>query len=135
MLKSPLLKMNQGNKPTVAPTSALEQVVRTLRLLWRLVQDPRVGLFPKLIPVAALVYVLSPIDLLPDFILGLGQLDDLGIVMLGIALFIEMCPKEIVAEHRRALGVETSTTRSNENVVDGSYRVIHDDEPSRENRA
>jgi uncharacterized membrane protein YkvA (DUF1232 family) len=126
--------MDPTNKPTVAPTNALEQVVRTLRLLWRLFRDSRVSLLPKLIPIAALVYVVSPIDLVPDFILGLGQLDDLGIVMLGIALFIELCPKEIVAEHRRALGAQTSASRSNENVVDGTYRVIHDDEPSRENR-
>lgn len=127
--------MDPIDKPTATSPGALAQVVRTLRLLWRLVQDPRVSLFPKLIPVAALVYVVSPIDLLPDFILGLGQLDDFGIIMLGIALFVELCPKEIVAEHRRALNTEKSASRSTENVIDGSYRVIHDDEPSRNDRA
>lgn len=127
--------MDHIDKPTATSPGALAQVVRTLRLLWRLVQDPRVSLFPKLIPVAALVYVASPIDLLPDFILGLGQLDDFGIIMLGIALFIELCPKEIVAEHRRALNAEKSASRPTENVIDGSYRVIHDDEPSRTDRA
>ncbi len=120
--------MDQTDKPVVAAPSALAKIVRTLRLLWRLLLDPRVSLFPKLIPVAALVYVLSPIDLLPDFILGLGQLDDLGIVMLGIALFVELCPKEIVAEHRRILGEEMKASRPDGDVIDGSYRVVNDDD-------
>lgn len=121
--------MNQTNKPVVTSPNALAQFVRTLRLVWRLLKEPRVSLFPKLIPVAALVYVLSPIDLLPDFILGLGQLDDFGILLLGIALFLELCPKEIVAEHRRALDAEWTASHPNENVIDGSYRVVHDEEP------
>jgi uncharacterized membrane protein YkvA (DUF1232 family) len=119
--------MSNDKKPVVASPGALAQIVRTLRLVWRLLNDPRISLFPKLIPLAAVLYVLSPIDLLPDLVLGFGQLDDVGISMLGIALFIEMCPRAIVDEHRAALAAEMGTPRKEEEVIDGSYRVVDDD--------
>ena len=122
--------MSEQRKPVVAPANvgALAQFVRTLRLVWRLLNDARVSGFPKLIIPAAMLYVLSPVDLVPDMILGLGQLDDLGIVALAIALFIEVCPRAIVEEHRRALTAENAPPDSNENVIEGSARQIPDDE-------
>ena len=121
--------MSEQRKPVVAPTNvgALAQFVRTLRLVWRLLNDARVSGFPKLIIPAAILYVLSPIDLMPDLALGLGQLDDLGVVALAIALFIEVCPRAIVEEHRRALAAD-ALPDSDENVIEGSARRIPDDE-------
>jgi uncharacterized membrane protein YkvA (DUF1232 family) len=121
--------MNEERKPVVAPANvgALAQVVRTLQLVWRLLNDARVSGFPKLIIPAAILYVLSPVDLVPDLALGLGQLDDLGILALAIALFIEVCPRAIVAEHRRALATDAPPA-SDENVIEGSARDISDDE-------
>jgi uncharacterized membrane protein YkvA (DUF1232 family) len=76
---------------------------------------------------AALVYVISPIDVLPDVILGLGQLDDLGIIALALALFIEFCPRAIVEEHRRAIAAQADPPQAKpEEVIDGSYRVVDD---------
>lgn len=125
--------MSEQRKPVVAPTNvgALAQFVRTLRLVWQLLNDARVSGFPKLIIPAAILYVLSPIDLVPDLALGLGQLDDLGIVALAIALFIEACPRAIVEEHRRALAAENAPPDSTENVIEGSAREISDDETRR----
>jgi len=123
--------MSEERKPVVAQdkVGALAQFVRTLQLVWRLLNDARVSLFPKLIIPAAILYVLSPIDLLPDLVLGLGQLDDLGIVALAIASFIEVCPRAVVEEHRRAIATGGAPTSSNEDVIEGSYRHIPDDEP------
>ncbi len=110
-------------------TSALTQLVRTLRLVWRLLNDSRVSTLPKLIIPAALVYLLSPIDVLPDFILGLGQLDDLGVILLSIGLFIEFCPDPVVAEHRRAIARGARAGQPpTEDAIDGTYRVVSDDE-------
>ena len=121
--------MSNDKRPVVTSPGALAQAARTLRLVWRLFKDSRVTLLPKLIPVAALIYVVSPIDLLPDFVLGLGQIDDLGIILLGITLFIESCPRVIVAEHRAALDAEMSAPPKEEDVIDGTYRVVpRDDE-------
>ncbi|MBM3129985.1 MAG: DUF1232 domain-containing protein [Chloroflexi bacterium] len=122
--------MSEERKPVVAPANvgALAQFVRTLRLVWRLFNDARVPGFPKLIIPAAILYVISPIDLVPDLALGLGQLDDLGVVALAIALFIETCPRALVEEHRRALATDDAPPTSDENVIEGSARRIPDDE-------
>ncbi|MDE3091493.1 MAG: DUF1232 domain-containing protein [Chloroflexota bacterium] len=124
--------MNDKREPAISAgrVGALVQLVRTLRLVWRLLFDRRVPIFPKLIILGAALYVISPFDLIPDVILGLGQLDDLAVVMLGIALFVELCPRAIVEEHRRAIAAESgeATQPSDENVIDGSFRVMSDDE-------
>ncbi len=122
--------MNEERKPAppADPVGALANFVRTLRLVWRLMQDSRVPIFPKLIIPAAILYILSPIDLIPDFILGLGQIDDVAVFFLSISFFVEMCPPAIVAEHRAALAAEHARTQPpQEPVIEGSYRVVSDD--------
>jgi len=55
--------------------------------------------------VAALLYVLSPVDLVPGFLVPvLGQLDDATLLMLATYLFIRWSPPEVVAEHMASLG-------------------------------
>jgi len=70
-----------------------------VKLFSRLVRDPRVSLSPKLILLAVLAYVILPGDLVPDFLLGLGQVDDLLVIFLGLNLFLRLCPRAIVREH------------------------------------
>ncbi len=94
------------------------QVLRSLQLVWRLLLDSRVPVLPKLIIAAVIVYVVSPIDLIPDFIPIAGQIDDLGVLFFGIRFFIEMCPPDIVMEHRRAIAGGTSGGRGDEYVDD-----------------
>jgi len=124
--------MNQQKTPVVSPETVgvVAQTLRTLQLVWRLVFDSRVSFLPKLIIPATFAYVISPIDLIPDVILGLGQLDDIGVVMLAIALFIQLCPRKIVEEHRQAIARQVAGTAKadDENVIDGSYREVKDDE-------
>ena len=90
-------------------------------LSWQLFWDKRVGLLPKLIPIFALIYVISPIDLLPALALGpLGVVDDASVVALMLALFAEVVPHDIVEEHMRRIrgGFQGSTTDDSD-VVDG----------------
>lgn len=126
--------MSQETKPliTAERVGALAHIVRTLRLVWRLIVDSRVPVFPKLILLAGAIYVISPVDLIPDVILGLGQLDDIGIIFLCIALFIELCPRAIVEEHRRAIAAEAGepVKGADEETIDGSFRVMPDDDKS-----
>jgi uncharacterized membrane protein YkvA (DUF1232 family) len=75
----------------------------SFRIAWRLMWDSRVPVSAKAIPVLAVLYVLSPIDILPDFVVGLGQLDDLAILLLGTQLFISMSPQDIVKRLRAEL--------------------------------
>jgi uncharacterized membrane protein YkvA (DUF1232 family) len=66
------------------------------------------------------LYILSPIDFIPDAILGLGQLDDLGILLLGVRMFTELTPKEIVLQHLEAMGYYVDQWR----VVDEEPPII-----------
>lgn len=96
----------------------LKDFLRQVQLTWRLLWDGRVPLWTKVIPPVVLAYVISPVDLLPDFPpMGLNQLDDLAVVLLGVRLFIELAPPEVVREHLEALGVRTE-----------EWRVVDEDE-------
>ena len=74
-----------------------------LRLATRLLREPRVPMTLKVIPGLAAAYVLSPLDFVPDFIPGLGQLDDLAVLVFTLELFIRLCPKPLQSYHRDAI--------------------------------
>ena len=68
------------------------------RLYWRLFRDRRVPILPKALLVLTLVYVVSPLDVIPDFIPGIGEMDDVVVVLSGLWLFVRLCPPEVVRE-------------------------------------
>lgn len=76
-----------------------------VKLFSRLIKDDRVALSPKLLVAALLTYVILPIDLVPDFLVGLGQVDDLILLLAGLRLFLRLCPAHVVKEHVRAIAV------------------------------
>ena len=73
------------------------------KLFSRLIKDPRVSASPKLIVAGILAYVILPTDLLPDFLIGVGQLDDLAVILGGLKLFLRLCPAEVVQEHLKTI--------------------------------
>ena len=73
--------------------------VRELKLLRRLLLDERVPLWQKAIPVAAALYLVSPLDLIPDFLPLLGQLDDLAVLWGSLRLFRSLAPPALIEEH------------------------------------
>jgi uncharacterized membrane protein YkvA (DUF1232 family) len=80
-----------------------QAILFQLRLTWRLLKDPRVPLWKKTIPFLGFLYVISPIDIIPDMIIGLGQIDDLGIIFLSLRLFEGSVPADIIEQHRAVL--------------------------------
>ncbi len=105
-----------------------------LRLGWRLFRDPRVASRLKVIvPLLTGVYLFSPIDVVPDLFLGVGQVDDLGVV--GVALLVlarllpRFAPPEVVEEHRRVMGFSDRPTAPGAGdpdtgrVVDAEFRI------------
>ena len=70
-----------------------------IRLVWALLRDGRVPAQQKLILAGIGAYLFFPIDLIPDFVPVLGQLDDIAVVLLGLDLFIRSAPPDIVEEH------------------------------------
>ena len=69
------------------------------RMVWGLVRDPRTPIGLKGMLLAALAYVVMPVDLIPDVIPILGQADDLTVLLLVLDLFIQNAPPEVRAEH------------------------------------
>ena len=95
--------MAKGVSSWLSRPLALRSLINQARLAVRLMREPRVPTLLKAIPVVAALYVISPIDLVPDLIPVLGQLDDLGVIVGALELFIRLCPSGAQAFHREAI--------------------------------
>lgn len=69
-----------------------------IRLYWRLFRDRRVPILAKAFLIATLAYVVWPLDLVPEYIPVIGEVDDLAVVLSGLWLFIRLCPPAVVRE-------------------------------------
>jgi uncharacterized membrane protein YkvA (DUF1232 family) len=109
---------NKSLRDPARTVGLLAETLKQGRLILRLLGDRRVPIWPKLIIPATVAYILWPVDLLMDPILGLGQLDDVAVLLIGLKLFVELCPTDIVRQHLDELA----------SVIEGSYRVVTEDE-------
>ena len=73
-----------------------------------------------------MLYLISPIDFVPDVLLGLGQLDDFGVILLGMTLFVKLCPPELVDYYAKQLEYGADFFNDNE-TIESSYRRIDKD--------
>lgn len=73
---------------------------QNLLVLYLSYKDNRVPWYAKLVAICVVAYAFSSIDLIPDFIPILGNLDDLIIVPLGISLALRLIPPYIIEENR-----------------------------------
>jgi uncharacterized membrane protein YkvA (DUF1232 family) len=62
-------------------------------------RDERIGIAPRLIVFGVLLYVAMPLDIIPDFIPLLGQLDDLLILGIAAWLLVRSIPPAVIEEH------------------------------------
>ena len=111
----------------------LSRLVSDLILVIRLMFDRRVSTTAKLIPLIVLLYVISPVDLIPDVFMPLGILDDLTILVLGLQLFIHSAPRAVVKEYRqgkkRAVPEPKVIERDHKvTIIDGEYSVREDEQ-------
>ena len=81
------------------------------RLFLSLFTDRRVPLWLKICAGAGAIYVISPLDIIPDSVTGIGYLDDIIMVVLLLQTFIEMSPDEVVLEHCHRLGIDPADLR------------------------
>ena len=72
---------------------------RLLKLIYRLMRDKRVPSRAKATLFILGAYLASPIDIIPDFIAGLGQLDDLVIAAFALDQILNRVPEHVVREH------------------------------------
>lgn len=100
-----------------------EDLLLRIKLIIRLMGDSRVNPLLKLVPLVSLVYFIIP-DLAP------GPVDDAAVIWVGLYLFVELCPPDVVAEHMQELsGTIPGQWRdiqdkvSDEEVIEGEFRA------------
>jgi uncharacterized membrane protein YkvA (DUF1232 family) len=72
-------------------------------LAGRLVGDERMPLPVRAIPALLVLYLALPLDIVPDFIPVLGQLDDIAVVVVAVGLFARFAPLRIIEEQITAI--------------------------------
>ena len=70
-----------------------------VRVFWRLMKDPRVPLLAKLVPVLALLLMVSPPAIELDLVPILGEIGWLVVGVLAFKILVWLTPPEIVREH------------------------------------
>src|SRR5918996_5840906 len=63
-------------------------------------RHPRTPWYAKVFAALVVGYVLSPIDPIPDFIPGVGLLDEMVVVPIGVLIAAKMIPREVMDECR-----------------------------------
>jgi uncharacterized membrane protein YkvA (DUF1232 family) len=122
-------------RPPEERAGLIRELINRSILTWRLFWDRRVGFWPKLIPLLGLAYLVSPVDLLAEapFIAVIGPLaylDDVGLILLALNLFVQASPPDIVREHLRELGARSIgpggyyEDGEEDDVVEGSVEEI-----------
>jgi len=79
------------------------------RLIWGLARDPRVPMNQKVVLGGIAAYLAFPIDIIPDFIPVIGQMDDLAVLILGLDWFIRNAPPEVVQDHMAKIAQHDDT--------------------------
>jgi hypothetical protein len=91
-----------------------------IRLIVRLLADRRISFLLKALPVFSLVYLFSPLDF------AIPIVDDAFVLWLANTLFLDLCPPEIVQEHRTSLEKAEEQKRkekiSEQDIIDASYK-------------
>ena len=75
--------------------------IRRILATFYLITKPAVPFRLKLLPLAAFVYLMLPRDLLPDYVRGLGLIDDVVITTVVFGIFTTKALKHIAADERR----------------------------------
>ena len=86
-----------GVKRTLADT--IRQIPLSLRLLAGLLTDRRVAGLDKLLVAGAIAYILLPIDIIPDYIPFMGQVDDIYLLVVALERLIGNAGRRVVADH------------------------------------
>ena len=112
------------------PILRLLMLTRIPGLVFRLMLDRRVPLRLKLIIPAAVLYLISPIDLLPDILPLLGHTDDLVVIILALGSFLLMTPRSVLNEYLTGrpadLSADAGAGDSRDNVIEGQYRHVEE---------
>tara|TARA_B100001123_G_C14907791_1_gene866503 strand:- start:244 stop:603 length:360 start_codon:yes stop_codon:yes gene_type:complete len=98
----------------------LSNLTKIPKLIYKLMIDPRVPIKYKILIPGALLYLMSPIDLIRDFIPILGYFDDILIILLAIMFFVGKASKKIIAN--------SNDNKQKNSVIVNDYKIIDDED-------
>ena len=133
MSEQPTGQRRPSGRPVRSPeerAGLFRRLYENALLTWYLLWDERVGFWPKLIPLLALVYFISPIDLAPELLMGplapLGIVDDITLAIASLNLFVQASPPDVVREYLRKFSSDHDQAhrQDEDNVVDSTAEVI-----------
>ena len=96
-----------GAKRTIMGT--ISEIPNFLRLLYGLVTDSRVNSVDKLVVAGAIAYILLPVDIIPDFVPFLGEVDDVFLLILALQRLIANAGRAVVQAYWPGDPAELST--------------------------
>ena len=100
-----------------------KQLPTYARLIWALARDPRVPTGQKAVLAGIAAYLAFPLDIIPDFIPVIGQMDDLAVLILGLDWFIRNAPPDVVEEHMAKIAAHQDTLSRD---LDSANTLIQD---------
>jgi uncharacterized membrane protein YkvA (DUF1232 family) len=77
----------------------IREIPAYLKLLGGLLTDGRVSRVDKLMVLGAIAYIVTPIDLIPDFIPFIGQVDDVYLLVLSLTRLISNAGLPVLSAH------------------------------------
>ncbi len=86
-----------GAKRTVMGT--ISELPNFLRLLYGLITDARVNAVDKLVVAGAIAYILMPVDIIPDFIPFIGEVDDVFLLILALQRLIGNAGRSVLHDY------------------------------------
>ena len=95
---------------------------RLPKILFRGLVSRKVSIWLKLPIIFAIIYLISPLDIIPDFLRpGIGHLDDIFALIIAISIFINFIPKKILLELSQK---NQKRNQEKDKVIDGKYKII-----------
>jgi uncharacterized membrane protein YkvA (DUF1232 family) len=88
--------------------SKTEELLHNISVLYTSLTDPDVPWYVKFLVVLIVAYIISPIDLIPDFIPVLGLLDEAILIPIALALALKLMPDEVMEKYKNSEAVEFS---------------------------
>jgi uncharacterized membrane protein YkvA (DUF1232 family) len=112
-------KNTPSNIPEIPGSQGFfHQLALRIKLFFRMMKDPRSSIFLKASPLFIILYLISPIDLVPFM-----PLDDAAVISLAFYLFIELSPKDVIDELMEELrnldGINGDPTRTTVEIIEG----------------
>ena len=77
----------------------MKQLPAYLRLLGGLLTDRRVSTVDKLLVAGAMAYIVMPVDLIPDFIPFIGEVDDVFVLVLALQRLVANAGRPVLLAH------------------------------------